>query len=256
MRHGPALKRQAPAADLTGKPRDFHCPAAPAASAAGLKGVPPRPARPGCPQPGPRPQHLCHARPASLLPATASAPRGCGVPAGETLPRPGGGCLRESPAGGGARWATGRLPTCSAPPAGSRGSLPAEPCIAPIVTSLARALPPLAPAARPASRRPDPPAAGTLLPRLAPAAREGPEGTGQAAGRQGRPEPARDKAGTKEPATERLCTAGARPPSATSQSNPRPPRGGEETFSFSPGRKELLFSVYKNISCVLALGSG
>lgn len=111
-----------------------------------------------------------------------------------------------------------------------------------------------------------------LLPRLDPVAREGPEETGQAAGRQGRrgrraapeavaarrgpPEPAEDKAGSEPPATERLCTAWARPPSAASQSSQQTPRGGEETFSFSLGRKELLFSIYKNISCVLALGSG
>lgn len=63
------------------------------------------------------------------------------------------------------------------------------------------------------------------------------EGLEGAEGRwwRGRPEPGTDKAGTEEPATERLCTAGAQPPSAAGQSGLRRPQGGEETLSFSLG---------------------
>lgn len=64
--------------------------------------------------------------------------------------------------------------------------------------------------------------------------REGLEG---AEGRwwRGWPEPSTDKAGTEEPATERLCTAGVRPPSAAGQSGLWRPQGGEETLSFFLG---------------------
>lgn len=113
----------------------------------------------GPPHHPPTPAAPLTAAPHLPLPLPAAEPLLCPLPRrGPGRGRRGGGGGHYHGRGGGgagagARWARGRLPTCSTPPADSRGSLPAEPCVAPIVTS-PPAPPPAAPGVSGQSRQP------------------------------------------------------------------------------------------------------
>lgn len=133
------------------------------------------------------------------------------------------------------------VPTCSAPAAGSRGPLPAEPCVAPIVTS---------PGRRPRSGgwRSVPAASGIFSASAPPGNRPG-RWRGAAAEPAGAAGARQDKAGSEQPSTERLCPAGALPPPPPANRACKRPGKAKKHFH-SPWEEKNCYSPFTKIFLV------
>lgn len=127
----------------------------------------------------------------------------------------------------------GVLPTCSAPAAGSRGPLPAEPCVAPIVTSPGP--PPAATGA--GGRSPQPRECfSRLRPAREPAA---PPARGCGGAPRGRPEPGRTKPALSSPPQRDFVLPGPGRPRRQPIMPVNAP-GRRRNTSILPGKKRIV----------------